>query len=250
MSEELFERFGELCRADRAMYGSDADNIGTYNEKRFHRVFKRFVCEDADCYEVKVGRYIADVLCDGHITEIQTKKFTSLKAKIEYYLKETDYTVSVVKPLICKRRIIRADRQTGEVLYSRMSPKKEGDGDALCEMYALREYLADERLRIHLISVEAEEYRYSERVRYRKSGAYENDLFPIRIVGEEVLCGADAYKRFLPKELLGREFFAKEYSRITGLDGRASHAALNILCSLGFLDKRKEGKAFVFKCKK
>jgi hypothetical protein len=249
MSDSCFDRFDELCREDRAMHGSDADNIGTYNEKRFHRVFKRFVCEDASCYEVKIGRYVADVLCDGHVTEIQTGRFSCLRDKIEYYLNETDYTVSVVKPLICKKRIIRADRDTGEVLYSRVSPKKEGIGDALCEIYALRDNLCNKRLRIHLIFVEADEYRYSERVRYRKSGAYEKDLFPIRIVNEDVLCGADSYGRFLPNELYENEFRVKDYSRVTGIRGRAAYSALNILCSLGFIDKRKEGNAFVFKCK-
>ncbi len=250
MSLDSFESFEELCVADRAMYGSDADNIGTYNEKRFHRVFKRFVCENADCYEVKIGRYVADVLCDGHITEIQTKQFSSIKKKIEYYLKNTDYTVSVVKPLISKKKIIRADRETGEVIYTRLSPKKEGDAEALREIYYLREFLKNERLRIHLISVEAEEYRYSERVRYRKSGAYDNDLFPVRIIAEEVLCGKRSYERFLPKTLREGEFTVKEYSTQTEIRGRAAYSALNTLCELGYLDKRTVGKAFAFKYKK
>ena len=167
MSGEDFKGFSELCRQDRAMYGSDAENIGTYNEKRFHRVFKRFVTEDASCYEVKVGKYVADVLCDGHITEIQTKQFSNLKNKISYYLSETDHTVSVVKPLVCERKIIRADKRTGEVKYIRRSPKKEGLDDALCEIYHLRELIANDRLLIHLIFIKAEEYRYSEKVSAR-----------------------------------------------------------------------------------
>jgi len=247
VSDGYFEKFTSLCQDDRAMYGSDADNIGTYNEKRFHRVFKRFVCEDANCYEVKVGRYVADVLCDGHITEIQTKKFSSLKKKIEYYLRDTDYTVSVVKPLVCKKRIVRADRDTGEVMYTRSSPKKEGISDALCELYHLRELLSNERLRVHLVYVEAEEYRYSERVRYRKSGAYENDLFPIRIVDEEVLCGAASYERFLPENLEDGEFTVKQYEKQTDIKGKAAYSALNILTALGFLEKRTDGKRLLFK---
>ncbi len=250
MSGGCFEGFSELCRADRAMYGSDADNIGTYNEKRFHRVFKRFVCEDAACYEVKVGRYVADVLCDGHITEIQTKRFSALKKKLEYYLSETDYTVSVVKPLICKKRIIRANRETGEVMYTRSSPKKEGIADALCELYYLRDFLSNERLRVHLIYVEAEEYRYSERVRYRKSGAYENDLFPTDIVSEQVLCGAEDYGQFLPDVLREGEFTVKQYQKQTGLKGKAAYSSLNILFALGYLDKRTEGRTLIFKYKK
>ena len=250
MSAETFGTFSELCLADRAMYGSDADNIGTYNEKRFHRIFKRFVCEDAECYEVKVGKYVADVLCDGHITEIQTKRFSSLTKKLEYYLENTDYTVSVVKPLIVKKRIIRADRVTGEVRRDRLSPKKEGYAEALHELYGIRELLANKRLRVHLVFVEAEEYRYSERVRFRKSGAYENDLFPVRMTDEVVLCGADDYARFLPDPLKDGEFCAKDYSALTGIRGRAAYSALGVLCSLGFLEKETRGRAYVFKYKK
>ena len=250
MSENkgLFDEFSRLCEQDRIMYGSDAEGIGTYNEKRFHRVFKRFVTEDASCYEVKIGRFIADVLCDGHITEIQTSNFASLKKKIEYYLTETEYTVSVVKPLICERKIVRADKKTGEVKYVRRSPRKESVNDALCDLYYLRDFLTNDRLLVHLMYVRAEEYRYSERVRYRKKGAFDSDLFPIEIVREEVLCGAQDYLRFMPQELRsGEDFTVKDYSRHTSIQGIAAYSALNILVSLGFLQKRTEGKKFIFR---
>jgi hypothetical protein len=250
MSRELFEGFSKLCLEDRLVFGSDADNIGTYNEKRFHRVFKRFVCDDAECYEVKVGRFVADVLCDGHITEIQTKNFSSLKKKVEYYLNETDYTVSVVKPLICEKKIIRADKETGEVKYTRLSPKKEGMADALREIYHLRDFIANERLRIHLVFVKAEEYRYSERVRYRRTGAYENDLFPTEIVSERVLCGLYDYLFLLPKAFMENEFTVSEYSKETGFVGRAAYSALNILYAQGVLDKKYQVKKQIFMYKK
>ena len=243
----LFERFSELCLQDRELYQNDGDSIGTYSEKRFHRIFKRFVTEDADCYEVKVGRYVADVLCDGHITEIQTRQFSKMVDKIRYYLDATDYTVSVVKPLIAEKRIIRADKATGEVRYTKRSPKKESVADALCEIYHLRELLENDRLRIHLIYLKAEEYRYSDAVRYRRTGKYDNDLCPTEIIREEVLCGKSDYLRFLPDTLKEREFTVKEYERESGFGGMSAYSILKTLTALGILSQRTEKRKFYFK---
>ncbi len=248
MSEkQLFEGFSQLCLQDRVMLGSDGESIGTYSEKRFHRIFKRFITEDAERYEVKVGRYVADVLCDGHITEIQTRQFGKIVDKIRYYLENTDYTVSVVKPLIAEKRIIRADKETGEVRYTKRSPKKEGIADALLEIYYLRELVANERLMIHLIYLKADEYRYSDRVRYRRTGKYDSDLCPTEIIREEVLCGKEDYRRFLPDALGEGEFTVKEYSAKSGICGMPAYSALKIMTALGILDVRTENKKFYFK---
>ena len=247
MKDSFFERFSELCLQDRQMYGNDGDSIGTYSEKRFHRIFKRFVTEDASCYEVKVGRYVADVLCDGHITEIQTRQFGKIADKIRYYLENTDYTVSVVKPLVAEKRIIRADKDTGEIRYTKRSPKKESVADALCELYYLRELLSNERLRIHLVYIKAEEYRYSDAVRYRRTGRYDSDLCPTEILSEEVLCGKKDYLRFLPDSLTDREFTVKEYERESGFGGMSAYSILKTMTALGILSQRTEKRKFYFK---
>ena len=240
------ERFHRLCLEDTILCENDGDGIGTYNEKRFHRIFKRFVSDDASCYEVKIGNYVADVLCDGHITEIQTASFSKLAPKIKYYLEETDHTVSVVIPLICHKRIIRADKKTGEIMYTRTSPQKAGLTDALDHLYYLREYLYNPRLMIHMVLISAEEYRYSERMRYRREGAYDRDLRPVDIKEEIVLRGAKDYLRFLPQDLRGGEFDTAAYSKNTGLRGRRMYSALNVLTALGILVRRREGKKYFY----
>lgn len=240
------KRFHELCCQDLLIYGSDGDGIGTYNEKRFHRIFKRYVTENAECYEVKVGKYVADVLCDGHVTEIQTKSYSKIAPKIAYYLGQTEYSVSVILPLVSKKRIIRADKQTGEVMYTRRSPIRISEYDALSELYYLRDYIGSERLLIHILMVSAEEYRYSERVKYRRSGAYDNDLRPVDILDEIVLQKKKDYERFVPESLKNGEFDAKQYAKATALRGRALYSALNTLYEIGVLTRRAEGKRFIY----
>ena len=243
MSEK--EIFDTLCAAESyRVQGTLAESgIGIYNEKRLHRILKSTFCECEDCFEVKTGRYIADVLVGDRIFEIQCASFKPLQRKLEYYLHETEYDVCVVCPLIAKKKIIRAERETGEVLRVRTSSKRQSEWHALAKLYPIRHLLGDERLTVKVMLIEAEEYRYSEAVRYRKSGKYDAELFPISLVGSVELCSVEDYKRFIPEELLGSEFSAADYSALTSLRGRDAYSALNTLAELGLLKREKQGRA-------
>ncbi len=237
------QRFFELCLAEsyRGGYKYDESGIGIYNEKRLHRILKRTFCDNDACFEVGVGRYIADVLCDGHITEIQCGPFTPLKSKLKYYLGETDCSVCVVHPIIVKRTIIRAERESGEVKSVRLSPKREDICTAIADLYPIAEFLTCERLSIRIMLIEAEEYRYSERVRFRKSGAYDSELFPTELVESVQLCTKEDYLNFFTDELRG-EFSAKDFAPYTRLKGRRLYSFLNVLSEVGVLRREKQGK--------
>ena len=249
MTELEKSKFDGLCRDDLFMHGTDADGIGTYNEKRLHRIIKRYITSDASCYEVKVGKSVADVLLDGRVYEIQTSSFRPLERKIENYLENTDLDVTVIRPIVAQKTIIRADRETGEVMYSKKSPKKESLCNVLPQMYYLRNFIKNARVEVRILSVSAEEYRYSERVRYRKSGAYDKDLRPVELFDELSLRGADAYRDALPTALLGGEFTAAEFSKATRLRGRNASLALAFLVYTGIAQKRTEGKRNFYKIK-
>ena len=134
-------------------------------------------------------------------------------------------------------------------MYVRRSPKKARAIDALSQVYYLRDLLENRRLEIRAVLVRAEEYRYSERMRYRKKGAYDCDLYPVELVEEISLCGVDDYMRFIPDELRGMEFDAKQYATVTKLHGRALYSALNTLYAAGLLSRRGEGKKYVYSLK-
>ena len=109
--------FDGICRSVAAE-GLEGAGIGTMAEKRMHKALKRYICPDESCHEVRIkpdgtastedrekaesgrGGYIADIYKDGEIFEIQTAGFYPLKKKIEFYLKNTDFKVTVVHPLV------------------------------------------------------------------------------------------------------------------------------------------------------
>lgn len=243
------EKFSALCRDDAVMYGSDADGIGTYNEKRLHRILKRYVTNNAQSYEVKLAGCVADVFEDGHITEIQTSSFRPLEKKIKRYVSETDCKITVVHPIIFKKKIIKANKETGEIISEKTSPKHGKYTDVLPNMYYLRELADGDRLEVRLLSVGVEEYRFSERVRYRKKGAYDNDVRPVELFDEISLIGAEAYANLLPERLSAGEFTSAELSSATGLKGRRLSLAVAFLVSAGIVTRRAEGKKFFYKLK-
>ncbi len=241
------QRFKELCQ--RESYASDIrdESIGIYNEKRLHRILKNALCESECYHEVKVGRYVADILKDGIITEIQTASTSPLLPKLKYYLENTEYRIRVIIPISVSKKIIRADKKTGEILRIRTSPIKEDVYCGLAKLYPIRQLLADDRISICIVGVRAEEYRYSEAVRYRKKGKYDSDLFPTEMCDCTVLSSTEDYKSFLPQELRYVEFTAAQFGKLTHTSGINIYSVLNILYELGILNREKRGRAMVYK---
>lgn len=243
------ERFEALCREDcetLRILGKES-GIGTYKEKRLHRILKRYVTENEAAYEIPVGRYVADICEGGRVTEIQTRAFGRLLPKLRYYLEQTDLSVTVVCPVIRNKLLIRVDPETGEILRRKMSPSHKDASDLLPCLFGIREVFPSERLKIRLLIIDAEEYRYSERVRYRKTGAYESELFPVTLVSDEEFSSAEELRRFLPESK--ESFSAAEYGNFIKKKGRDLYSCLNLLCSVGLLDRRKDGKKYIYSVK-
>ena len=241
------ERFSLLCQDICSDVCAEGEGIGTYNEKYFHKVLKSFLCEDESCFEVKVGKYFADVLCDGQITEIQTGRFYPLRNKIKYYLENTDLSVRIVHPMICKKSIIRVDKNSGEILRKRVSPKRKSAKDVLPELFWLSDSICSERLSIEILLISAVEHRYSDvKVRYRKSGAYDSKTFPESLEDSYLIVDTNDLVSLIDADLIKKEggFTAAEFGKAMGFRGRKVYAALGALCTAGILKKsEKQGRA-------
>ncbi len=235
-------RFAAICEEEGKRLEGETGGIGTYREKRLHRILKRFASDDENTHEIPVGKYVADVRNTEGITEIQTKSLRLLLPKLRYYLEETDLPVTVIHPILAEKTLIRMDRETGEVLYRKRSPKKGRAEDLLPELYGLSELLPNPRIRVRVLLIQAEEFRFSERVRYRREGAYDSELFPRALMGEADFCDRASFRRFLPTE--GDSFFADEYGAFVKLKKRKLYSALNFLCAIGLLRREKEGKRY------
>ncbi len=253
LSEEDISRFEGICASLALPSSNEGASIGTYNEKRIHRAIKRFITEDESCFEVKVGSSVADVYREGIVYEIQTGSFFPLTRKIASYLEAGESEIRVIYPIITKRRIVRIDKDSGEVLRSRMSSAKQTPAKILPELIYLSEYLKNPRLCFDIYMIAAEEHRYSDEIhRYRKSGKRDSELFPITLEGIISLETTEDFASLLPDALSesNEGFTATDFTRATAIRGRRAYLALGGLVAAGVLKKEKKGKeAAIFSVK-
>ena len=242
MTQHEKAQFREICNTERSLSQSQS-GIGTYNEKLLHRIIKRFVYANEGNYEIPIGGYVADLIVGDRIFEIQTSSLRPLADKLRYYLEHTDLNVTVIHPIIANKTLIRMDKESGEIIRARRSPLRGKICNALPELFYIRELFSDPRLSVCILLIDAEEHRYSERMRYRKAGAYDSILFPTDLIDIGRLSSTDDLKSFLPSS---PSFSAKEYSQYIGIKGRDVYSALNFLCYVGVLKKEKEGNKYIY----
>lgn len=260
ISAEEKLRFSDICKgiADSELQG---DSIGTYSEKRLHKTLKAFFCDEPDHYEVRIkpdgdiggvgesgkGGYIADIFRDGEIIEIQTGSFYSLKAKIKFYLEQTDYIVTVVHPIAGIKYLSWIDTQDGSVKSRRRSPKKGSVSDAIPELFWLSDMLSNERLHFCFPVLEVEEFRLLDGwSRDKKRGSNRFERIPVELMDIECVAAKNAATLF--PEGLSEEFTRKDFSKLTGFRGRKLYNALTLFCNIGVIERgEKRGRSFVYR---
>lgn len=229
------------------------DSIGTLGEKSLHAVLKWYYETDGDRHEIPVGAYVADIVGEYGIIEIQTRNFVRLKPKLAELL--TAARVTVVYPIISQKRIINISAETGEVISSRQSPKHGSPYTAIHELYAIRELLANPRLTLKMPILSADEVRvFGVKTKRRKkqhtrSGEYVSDIIPHDIIDEITLDKPEDYHIFLPGDAEGlpQPFDSAEFAAAAHIDRTAARRILNILTNLGLTQSAgKRGRAKLY----
>ena len=227
------------------------DSIGTMGEKSLHAVLKWYYEPDGTRHEIPLGSYVADIVGEHGVIEIQTRGVAHLKPKLSELLETT--SVTVVHPVILRKRIVNLDGNTGEVTFERFSPKRGSLYTAIRELYSLKPLLPQQRLTVRLPLLEADEIRsFGVRTRRRKKqrtrqGEYVSDLIPTDIVDEIILAQPSDYEIFLPGHLSG-SFGAAELAEAAATDLPAARRVLNLLTFLGLTEAiGKDGRRTVYR---
>ena len=224
------ERFSEACRA---LYGAvpSRNRIGVLSEKTLHSVIKRFIEPNEALQEVKVGGYYADIKNDDGIFEVQTRSFNRLRAKLTSYL-ETE-TVTIVYPIPAVKRLIWIDAQTGELTAPRKSPKRGSYFDAFPELYKLDMFIANDTLRVLLLLIDMDEYRYLNGWSADgKKGSTRHERYPIALADSLILATKEDYEGLLPSDLCS-PFTSKEFASAAKIRTRIAQTVLTVLLKRG-----------------
>ncbi len=240
--ELLFTRACEkIIRQERERQG-----IGTLQEKTVHAVLKNFYEPESSHQEIRVGNFVADILRDNEIIEIQTRGFNKLRNKLDTFLKY--YPVTIVYPIIHTKWLYWIDEATGEVSQKRKSPKRGTPYDAIPELYKIKPYLTDPNLHLCLVLINAEEYRLLNGwSRDRKKGSTRYDRIPTALVDEFYIGSLSDYGCLIP-EGLPEEFTSADFAKAAQIPRGRAQTALTILHYIGAVARSgKQGRSYCYR---
>lgn len=239
--------FSQICNKIK-LSNLSHDGIGVLNEKTLHAVLKNYLEPHKENHEIKIGSFVADILGEKGIIEIQTSNFSKLRKKLTPFLNET--TVTVVYPIAKVKWLYWIDTQTGEITTKRRSTKTGNIYDLTHELVFIRDLLAHPNLIIMAVFLEIAEYRYLDGwSKDKKKGSTRCDKIPMALCDEIIFERAEDYKILLPAGL-NDSFTAKEFSKLTKLKPRPAHAALSVMCSVGIIEHfEMRGRAFLYRRK-
>lgn len=176
-----------------------AQKIGILRERTLHAALKRYYEPDIARHEQPYGGYIADIVGDRGIIEIQTSHLSSMRKKLDLYLAPNDIDVTVVHPITQRKWLNWIDPENGAVVSRRRSPKVGRPGEIFSELYALAPYLSHPRFHLVVIMVDVEEYRNLDGWgRGGKRGSTRAERIPVALGEETVLNRPEDVLKLLP----------------------------------------------------
>ena len=233
----------KIINAERQRNG-----IGTLGEKTLHAVLKNYYEPHQENHEIRVGGFVADIVGENGIIEIQTRNFSKLTKKLERFLEFCSVTVVYHIPAV--KYLSWMDPLTGEITSRRKSPRKGVIYDAVPELYRIKYTLDNPRMNLCLCMLEVEEIRYLNGwSRDRKKGSSRCDRIPLRIADEIYIRNPYDYNIFLPKTL-SEEFTSLDLAAHAGISRTLAQTTLNILAYLEVADRcGKSGNNIVYRRK-
>ena len=221
---------------------SRGGGIGTLGEKTLHAALKLCLEPREGCREVLVGRFVADILNEEGVTEIQTSGFGRLREKLAFYLEA--YPVRLVYPVAGIKWLVNVGPD-GAAAPRRKSPKPEGPWQILPELAAVKEYRGHPGLRLLVPVLEVEEYRLRDGKGRRGYTRWER--MPVRLLDQTAVEGPQEAGKLLPPGLL-EEFTAKEFQKAGRFSPMQGSLALSAAKALGTVERiGNRGRAYLYR---
>lgn len=223
--------------------------IGTLGEKSVHAALK-YCCEPyADSREIKVGGYVADIVGEHGIIEIQSAGFGKLRGKLQAFLPLCP--VTVVWPCVETLWLRSFDPETGEVRPRRRSPKHQRPADVFRELYSIRDLINNPGFHLKIISLEIEELRTLTKTRQRKGRrpcVTKVDRFPLSMYSQLSIDTPEDWGKFFSfTSPLPEIFTSKEFAAATGLSWDTSRLMLKTFAAMNLAENcGKRGNSFLF----
>ena len=241
-------RFDEACRRVNSG-GRLLKGIGTKGEKTVHAVLKNYFEPFHDSQEQKIGGYIADIVGENGIIEIQTSQFSRLKDKLEAFLQVS--RVTVVYPVYMKKRIVTVDGETGEIKSRRTSPLKETPYEIFQELFPIASHLKNDNLSFIIMLLECDEFRIPPeclgKKKNRRGRLSVMDRIPTALIDEIHINSPDDWEKLIPC-LMDKDYTTAELSQKASIPRETAQLALSALSRGGIVIRTgKTGNAYTYR---
>ncbi len=211
--------------------------IGTLSEKTVHAALKAYFEPYEGSHEQKIGGYVADIVGEDGIIEIQTRDLRRLRAKLTWFLSAS--RVTVVYPAVRYKWIVKKDADGS--IKKRKSPKKGSPLAVLEELYAIKDLIKNENFSLCVCYLDIEEHVSVCGKRVNK------ERVPVDIIDEIHIKGSDDWVKLIPPGL-GDTFTSADFARCGGVPRKTAGTALNVLNGAGAVQRvGKDRGAFVYK---
>ena len=113
-----------------------------------------------------MGNYRIDVVCADRLVEVQHGSLAAIRDKVKSLLK--DHHVTVVKPIVVQKLLVKRSSKDGPVTSRRKSPKRGSLLDLFDDLVHFTRVFPHKRLTLEAPLVDIEEWRYPGHGRRRR----------------------------------------------------------------------------------
>jgi hypothetical protein len=182
-------------------------------ETSLHRQLKALYCPDSQ--EVRLGPFRIDGIQNGRLIEIQQGSLAALRDKVRRLLESHD--VTIVKPLVARKLLVRRARAGGPIVSTRYSPRHETIVDFFTDLVHFVTVFPHPRLRLEVVLTAQEEHRVPARKRrWRGPDFRVLDRMLVGIEGRRTFDSEDDLIALLPHGL-DSVFSTAEIARLAGM---------------------------------
>jgi len=216
--------------------------IGQLAERSLHAALKEHLAQPGDRFEVKLGRYVIDIVRGDLLIEIQTRHLYALRPKLLRLL--ADHPIRLIHPLPAERWIVREDADGR--LTRRKSPRHAAAPDIFNELVRIPDLAAHPNLTLEALLIREEQHwRDDGRGSWRRGWWSLIDTRLLGVAESAVFTRPGDYLALLPP--LPETFTNADLAGARGWNSRLAGKATYALRAMGLLTLvGKRGRANLF----
>jgi hypothetical protein len=174
--------------------------IGTLNEKPLHAALKEFYARPGDRTEVRLDRWVVDILHDNGLIEIQTHNLGAIRRKLLDLCQR--YPVRLVYPVAQEKWIVRLAQDGTRVVGRRKSPKQGSPELVFDELVSMPRLLLDPNFTLEVVMIQEEEVRHPDStVNWRRRGWAVSERRLLQVVDRHVYQTPTDFYEMIPATL-------------------------------------------------